>query len=153
MVKNLPANAGYTRVTGSTPGLGRSPGEWNGNPLQSSCWENPMDRGAWWATIHGVYWVTEPTQAAITEIWQYRGLMNKGLFFFSSLMQQSYCEQSRWAGLLLSGALPFSACMKLVWCHIQVPAIGKGNGERRGGTFHAPQLGQKDKKRLVVQSS
>ena len=39
---------------GSIPGLGRSPGEGNGNPLQYSCLENPMDRGAWWATVHGV---------------------------------------------------------------------------------------------------
>ena len=39
---------------GSIPGLGRSPGEGNGNPLQYSCLENPMDRGAWRATVHGV---------------------------------------------------------------------------------------------------
>ena len=39
---------------GSIPGLGRSPGEGNGNPLQYYCLENPMDRGAWWATVHGV---------------------------------------------------------------------------------------------------
>ena len=39
---------------GSIPGLGRSPGEGNGNPLQYSCLENPTDRGAWWATVHGV---------------------------------------------------------------------------------------------------
>ena len=51
MVKNLPANAGDT---GSVPGLGRSPGEGNGNPLQYSCLGNPMDRGAWQATVHGV---------------------------------------------------------------------------------------------------
>ena len=38
----------------SLPGSGRSPGEGNGNPLQYSCLENPMDRGAWWATVHGV---------------------------------------------------------------------------------------------------
>ena len=38
---------------GSIPVLGRSPGEGNGNPLQYSCLENPMDRGAWWATVHG----------------------------------------------------------------------------------------------------
>ena len=50
-VKNLPANA---RDVGSIPGLGRSLGGGNGNPLQYSCWENPMDRGAWWATVHGV---------------------------------------------------------------------------------------------------
>ena len=39
---------------GSIPGLGKSPGEGNGHPLQYSCLENPMDRGAWWATVHGV---------------------------------------------------------------------------------------------------
>ena len=39
---------------GLIPGLGRSPGEGNGNPLQDSCLENPMDRGAWWATVHGM---------------------------------------------------------------------------------------------------
>ena len=39
---------------GSIPGLGRSPGEGNGNPLQYSCLENPMERGAWRATVHGV---------------------------------------------------------------------------------------------------
>ena len=51
MVKNLPANA---EDVGSTPGLGRSPGEGNGNPLQCSGLENPMDGGAWWATVHRV---------------------------------------------------------------------------------------------------
>ena len=54
VVKNLPANAGDTGVSGSVPGLGRSPGEGNGNPLQYSCLENPMDRGAWCAIVHGV---------------------------------------------------------------------------------------------------
>ena len=54
VVKNLPANAGDARDTGSIPGLGRSPGEGNGNPLRYSCLENPMDRRAWWAVIHGV---------------------------------------------------------------------------------------------------
>ena len=51
MVKNPPANAGEA---GLIPGLGRSPGEGNGNPFQYSCQENPMDRGAWQATGHGV---------------------------------------------------------------------------------------------------
>ena len=54
MVKNPPANAGDMRDTGSIPGLGRCPGERNGNPLQYSCLENPIDRGTWWATVHGV---------------------------------------------------------------------------------------------------
>ena len=52
--KNLPANAGDLRDVGSIPGWGRFPGEGNGNPLQYSCLENPMDRGAWQATVHGV---------------------------------------------------------------------------------------------------
>ena len=54
VVKNLPANAGATGDTVSISGLGRSLGGGNGNPLQYSCQENPMDRGAWWATVHGV---------------------------------------------------------------------------------------------------
>ena len=53
-VKNPPANAGDTRDMGSIPGLGKSLEEANGNTLQYSFWENPMDRGAWWATVHGV---------------------------------------------------------------------------------------------------
>ena len=54
MVKNLPANAGDIRDSGSIPELGRSPGGGNGNPLQYSCLGNFMDRGAWRATVHGV---------------------------------------------------------------------------------------------------
>ena len=54
VVKNLPANAGDIRDRGSIPGLGGSPGGGHGRPLQYSCLENPMDRGAWWATVHRV---------------------------------------------------------------------------------------------------
>ena len=54
MVKNLPANSGDVKDTGSVPGLGRSPGEGHVSPLQYSCLKNPMDRGAWWATVRGV---------------------------------------------------------------------------------------------------
>ena len=54
VVKNLPENAGDVRDTGSIPGLGRSPGGEHGNPLQYSCLENLIDRGAWWAMVHGV---------------------------------------------------------------------------------------------------
>ena len=54
VVKNPPTNAGDIRNTGSIPGSGRSPGEGNGNPLQCSCLENSMDRGAWQATVHAV---------------------------------------------------------------------------------------------------
>ena len=56
MVKNPSANAGDLRDVDSVPGSGRPPGGGNGNPLQYSCLENPMDRGAWWATVH---WVTK----------------------------------------------------------------------------------------------
>ena len=54
VVENLPASAGAAGDMGSIPGLGRSPGEVNGNPLQYSCLKNPMDRGTWQATVHGV---------------------------------------------------------------------------------------------------
>ena len=50
--KNLPANTGDLRDVGSIPGSGRSPEEGNGYPLQYSCLENPMDRGAWRSTVH-----------------------------------------------------------------------------------------------------
>ena len=53
-VKNQPANLGDTGDVDSAPGLGRSPGEGNGNPLQYSCLGNPMDTGAWRATVHRV---------------------------------------------------------------------------------------------------
>ena len=52
VVKNPPANVGDIRDTSSIPGRGRSPGGGNGNPLQYSCLGNPMDTGAWWATVH-----------------------------------------------------------------------------------------------------
>ena len=51
VVKNLPTNARNVGDVGSIPGLGRSPGRRNGNPLQYSCLGNPMNRGAWWATV------------------------------------------------------------------------------------------------------
>ena len=51
---SLPANAGDLRDVSSIPGMGRSPGGGHSNPLQYSCLENPMDRGAWQATVHGV---------------------------------------------------------------------------------------------------
>ena len=53
-VKNLPANAEDITEVGSIPGSGRTPGGGNGNPFHYSCLENPVDRGAWWATVHWV---------------------------------------------------------------------------------------------------
>ena len=54
VIKNPPANVGDIRGVGSVPGLGRPPGGGHGNPLWYSCLENPMDRRAWWAIVHGV---------------------------------------------------------------------------------------------------
>ena len=54
VVNNLPANAGVVRDLGSVPGLGGTPAVGNGNPIQYSCLENPMDRGVWWIMVHGV---------------------------------------------------------------------------------------------------
>ena len=54
VVKNLPASTGDTGDVGLVPGLGRYLGEGNGSPFQYSCLVNPMDRGAWWAVVHGV---------------------------------------------------------------------------------------------------
>ena len=54
VLKNLPASARDVRNLGSIPGLGRSPGEENGNPFHYSYLKNPMDRGAWWAAVHRV---------------------------------------------------------------------------------------------------
>ena len=67
VVKNLPANTGDIRDVGSIPGSGRSPGGGHGNPLQYSCLENAMDRGAWRATVHGVAksWTQLSTHQAI----------------------------------------------------------------------------------------
>ena len=54
VVKNLPTSAGDVRDAASIPGSGRSPEKGTGNPLQYSCLENPMDKGAWWTTVHSV---------------------------------------------------------------------------------------------------
>ena len=54
VVKNPPAHAGDAGEVGSIPEFGKFCGRGNGNPLQYSCLENPMDRGAWWAAFHGV---------------------------------------------------------------------------------------------------
>ena len=76
VVKNPPANAGEVRNVGSIPGLGRSPAGGNGNPLQYSCLENPMGRGAWRATVQRaaksrtrLKWLSTDTHTGNSEIW------------------------------------------------------------------------------------
>ena len=95
VVKNPPANAGDIGDLGSILGSGRSPEGGHGNPLQSSCLKNPMDRGAWWVTVHrvGHNWVTKHSTAERnlyflcrycytlfhlqTEVWGYWGLIKR----------------------------------------------------------------------------
>ena len=73
LVQNPPGNAGDAGDSGSIPRSGRSPGVGNGNPLQYSFLGNPMDRGAWWATVHGVTksqtWLSDWTCRHTQEIW------------------------------------------------------------------------------------
>ena len=63
MIKNLPANTGDIKDASLIPGLGRSPGGGKSNPLQVSCLENPMDRGAWQPTVHGGLKMLNVTEA------------------------------------------------------------------------------------------
>ena len=63
VVKNPSANEGVLRDSGSIPGLRRSPGGGNGNPLQYSCLENSMDREAWWTIVHGGHKESDMTEA------------------------------------------------------------------------------------------
>ena len=78
VVNNSPANAGDPRDTGLIPGLGRSPGEGNSNSLQHSCLGNPMDWGAWRATVYGVTksqtqlsdWTTQPQTIHVSITWE-----------------------------------------------------------------------------------
>ena len=72
VVRNPPANVGEEGDAGLIPESGRSPGEGNGNPLQYSCLGNPMDRGAWWATLHRDYKESVTTEQLNTH------LCNKG---------------------------------------------------------------------------
>ena len=66
MVNSPPTNVREALDASSIPGLGRTPGEGNGNPHQYSCLENPMDRGAWWVTVYGGHKELERTEHAHT---------------------------------------------------------------------------------------
>ena len=88
VVKNPPTNAGDSGDRASIPGLRRFPGEGNGNPLQYSCLENPIDGGAWWATVHGV--AKSQTQ-----------LSNSLSLFFSDSVVQNPLAKAGDMGLIL----------------------------------------------------
>ena len=97
VVKNPPANAGDIRDVGSTPRLGRSPGDGNGYPLQYSCLENPMDRGAQWATVHGVArvrhdWATNSFTWQISQVYDCK--------VFTSYWLDVIYDFSNWYGSL-----------------------------------------------------
>ena len=85
VVKNAPANTGDMRDSGWISGSGRSPGEGNGNPPQYSCLENPMDRGAWWVTVHRI----AKSQAWLKEL-------STHAYFF--LCEINVCNHSQHAG-------------------------------------------------------
>ena len=96
VVKNLSANAGDIRDVGWIPGLGRSPGEGNGYPLQFPCLENPMDRGAWKATVHGV---------AKSWTWPQQ-LEHASIDFIKWWLSSLWCTRHPYLTLLVSLMLP-----------------------------------------------
>ena len=92
MVKVSVYNAGDP---GSIPGSGRSPGEGNGNLLQYSCLENPMDRGAWWATVHGVTGVWHDWATSV-KTWIYKYMV----WAFQHTLKSDSVVNSRWLQIL-----------------------------------------------------
>ena len=98
MVKTLPASAGGLGNSGSIPGSGRSPGGGHGNPLQCSCLENPMDRRAWWATVHGVTksrtrlsdWTQQQHVYLCLCIFFFSGIFSEGQTSCSSILKYSH---------------------------------------------------------------
>ena len=110
LVKNMPANSGDARHTGSVPGLERSSGEGNGNPFQYSCLENFMNRGPWWATVHGV----SKSQTRLSDF----------TFSFSGKESTCQCRRHRfdpWVGKIL---------WRRKWQPTPVVLPGKSYGQR-----------------------
>ena len=105
VVKNLPGNAGGTRDKGSVPGLGRSPGVGNGNPLHYFSLKNPMDRVAWWATVHSIAEsdMTEATEHACRRRGQLTGKNSRGSGWNTNTLLQG----------TLSDSLKSSPCMQV----------------------------------------
>ena len=112
VVKNLPAKAGDKRDVGSVPGSGRSPGEGHGNPLQYSCLENPMDKGAWRAIVHRV----TQSQTWLTQLSTHAELKN----FHMQLLEFQWLLESILDHTAVQKALSKSSsanqvCLKQCW--------------------------------------
>ena len=104
VVKNPPASSGHRREQRSIPGSGRSPGEGNGNPLQYSCLENPMDRGDWCTTVHG-----------ISKSWtRLKWLSPSKMFSCGMQTLEPWCPDVRYGDLASSShGLPLALCVCL----------------------------------------
>ena len=114
MVKNPHANTGDT---GSIPGLGGSPGEGNGKPLQYSCRENSMARGGWWATVHGVAEL-DTSESSTQQAPFPRGPWSPLVAIFGSAVRfYLVCGGQEWPG---PHALAFLSEMAAVWSHNSV---------------------------------
>ena len=127
LVKNLLANAGDAEDVGSIPGLGRSPG--NGNPLQYSCLDNPMDRGAWWATVQRVAksqtWLRDWALIGhgFTQLWHELALALMEEYF----SVPSWCVSlslSKETSLKISFCHFFLFCLYCVVCGVLFPQSG-----------------------------
>ena len=125
MVKNPPANAGDIRDEGSTPGLGRSPGGGHGNPLQYSCLENPMDRGAWRVTWGRVHWVTKGQT-------QQNQLSMRARVLFFPVPSPLGCT----VGVTAGTGSPFASILSPLGAH----HWGSCLPSMAGNSFHSPQL-------------
>ena len=129
LVKNLPAKTGDTTDKRSIPGSGRSPGERNGNPLQYSCLENSMDRGAWLAVVHGIAksWTWLSTHACTHNQRQYQNTFyHKTYKYFSNkyvILYMHNIKSQPWKVLLwknkpksIIGSLKIVSVIMLVTC-------------------------------------
>ena len=117
VVKNSPASAGETR---SIPGLGRSPTGRNGNPLQYSCLEHPMDRPAWWVTVHGVAELDSTEQLSRHTVSQYQ-LMPPPAHFIK--------DYSTSFPVLLVRKVVFTHSVSLLPSHIALHGCSSSEGE------------------------
>ena len=119
VVKNLPANAGDIKEIGSVPGLGRSPGGGYRNPLQYSCLENPVVRGAWQATVHRVAESLTPLKWLCTHT--FIGSQTNGIKLFNILCYVLICCVNLLITYFLSYLLNIKQHKNAVFCQFSSP--------------------------------